>query len=91
MNIIQDSPNNYVNINSIVNNITKQIATRLYVSSIYDNLSNTAVFNCVLTDDNKNNLYNTQIQMCDIDYVNWDGDNSYPFLYTSNKLNLNVI
>ena len=91
MTIIQDSPSNYIQIQPIViNSITNKTVTRLYISSIFNNLNSQAIFSCILTDENKNELYNTQVILEGIDYTNWTGDNQTPFTYVLSKLSFTV-
>jgi hypothetical protein len=89
MTIIQDSLSNYVQIiPKTVNSFTNSTATRLYVYLIYDNLKDNATFTCSFTDDDKNELFNTQVTIQGQDYINWSGDNTTPFSFVINNLNI---
>ena len=82
----------YVGINPIkvkFNDITN--ATRLYVSLQYDNLSSLAQFGYCLTDDNTQILLSDTIGITGDDYINWGGDNNFPFTFVANNIGLTII
>jgi len=65
-----------------------------------DNLDNLAILYYELLEDTRNeqdefiysgNLASGRINIENEDYDNWDGDNEYPFIFVSEKLDLKLI
>lgn len=92
MTILQDSFGSYIQITPIkVNFITNVIATRVYVSSVFDDLYSHAVFAVRFADDAGFELYAVQTTMSGDSYSSWNGDNVTPFNYVVNTLGLTTI
>ena len=91
MDLIYDSnlQKNYATITPIKCNFTDtNESTRLYVELTMDNLVSVAVFKYQLMDDNLNVYYTNTISITGIDYINWTGDNTTPFVFIKTKLGL---
>jgi hypothetical protein len=65
-----------------------------------DNLDNLAILYYELLEDTRNeqdefiysgNLAGGRINIENEDYDNWDGDNEYPFIFVSEKVNLELV
>lgn len=91
MDLIYDSnlQKNYATITPIKCNFTDtNESTRLYVELTMDNLVSVAVFKYQLMDDNLNVYYTDTMAITGIDYTNWTGDNTTPFVFIKTKLGL---
>lgn len=69
-------------------------ATKLSLSSIYDNLSDSAIFSVTLYSDNNTPLYKGEIKMMNPDYQLWNGDhdiNNSAYLWAAAILNVTLL
>lgn len=55
--------------------------TRLYVSSISDNLLNQCIFHYIFMDELRNASSSGNIICHGDNYTNWSGDNNFPFTF----------
>ena len=72
--------------NNIINIITK-----LQVKITFDDLSTYCILSYVLLNDSLESISLGSAEISGNDYVNWDGNNDYPFTYVANQLNLTLI
>lgn len=69
-----------VNFNDTIN------VTRLYVTSVNDNLIDQVILQYQLGDENSQIHYTQCIAMNGTDYQNWTGDNQFPFTFVLSQL-----
>ena len=90
MNILNNNGLNYISIDPIIDIVSGITATRLYISSTFDNFTDKAVFNYWLNDENDNCYKHSQLIIDKDDYKNWDGSINNVINFISQYLNIKL-
>lgn len=68
-----------------------KLAHWLHVTSTNDNLKSHCKFNWVLFSEDMTLLKMGEVKCEGEDYLNWDGNNEFPFTYVSNEIEVAII